>query len=184
MPAPSDRPRSHREPPPRGPAALGTLLLVGGGLLGVLRFVEALTGLPFSMPDSWYGNSAALWYGVALALFLAGIAMLRDRPAPDIGWRPTRPGPRFRRVAVYTRKDCPLCDDALEILAGYQRWMPAIDEIDIDEDPALVERFTTCVPVVEIDGRVRFRGRVNEILLRRMIEGAPPVDTEPGPGLL
>jgi hypothetical protein len=28
------------------------------------------------------------------------------------------------------------------------------------------------VPVVEIDGRVRFRGRINEVLLRRIIDHA------------
>ena len=33
-----------------------------------------------------------------------------------------------------------------------------------------VERFNTCVPVVEIDGKIRFRGRVNKILLRRIVK--------------
>jgi hypothetical protein len=41
--------------------------------------------------------------------------------------------------------------------------------VDIDEDPALIERFNTCVPVVEIDGRIRFRGHVNVVLLRRLL---------------
>jgi hypothetical protein len=43
--------------------------------------------------------------------------------------------------------------------------------IDIDTDPALRAEFDTCVPVVEIDGRVRFRGRVDEVLLRRLLRG-------------
>ena len=47
---------------------------------------------------------------------------------------------------------------------------PAI--VDIDDDPALRERFDTCVPVVEIDGQVRFRGRVEPKLLRRIIRSA------------
>ncbi len=41
--------------------------------------------------------------------------------------------------------------------------------VDIDADPILRDRFDTCVPVVEIDGRVRFRGRVEPRLLRRII---------------
>jgi hypothetical protein len=50
-------------------------------------------------------------------------------------------------------------------------------EVDIDRDPELVARFSTCVPVVELDGKVRFRGRVNEVLLRRLIAATPPRDT-------
>jgi len=41
--------------------------------------------------------------------------------------------------------------------------------IDIDQDSALRERFDTCVPVVEIDGTIRFRGRVDAVLLRRIV---------------
>jgi hypothetical protein len=47
-------------------------------------------------------------------------------------------------------------------------------EIDIDQDPALVDRFDVCVPVVEIDGKVRFRGRVDELLLRRLLASRGP----------
>jgi hypothetical protein len=43
--------------------------------------------------------------------------------------------------------------------------------VDIDADPALHERYTDCVPVVEIDGKERFRGRVNEVLLKRLLAG-------------
>ncbi len=41
--------------------------------------------------------------------------------------------------------------------------------VDIDRDPELQKRFTECVPVVQIDGVIRFRGRVNEVLLRRLV---------------
>jgi hypothetical protein len=41
--------------------------------------------------------------------------------------------------------------------------------IDIDGDPALQKQFNECVPVVEINGKVRFRGRVNEVLLLRLL---------------
>jgi hypothetical protein len=41
--------------------------------------------------------------------------------------------------------------------------------VDIDADPKLLAGFDTCVPVVEIDGKVRFRGRVDPILLRRIL---------------
>jgi len=69
-------------------------------------------------------------------------------------------------VVLYTRQDCHLCEDALALLerSGLQ---PRL--VDIDADPLLRERYNECVPVVEIDGRERFRGRVNEVLLRRLI---------------
>jgi glutaredoxin len=70
------------------------------------------------------------------------------------------------RVVLYARTGCHLCDVAKSLLLsnGIQ---PTV--IDIDSDPELVERFTTCVPVVEIDGRIRFRGQINSTLLRRII---------------
>lgn len=60
-----------------------------------------------------------------------------------------------------------MCDDAAALLAQFGLEPRSVD---IDADPALREQFTNCVPVVEIDGKVRFRGRVNEVLLRRLIE--------------
>lgn len=71
-----------------------------------------------------------------------------------------------RDVVLYTRQNCHLCDVAKQVLQQHGL-TPHL--VDIDEDAELRQRFDTCVPVVEIDGRVRFRGRVNEVLLRRLI---------------
>lgn len=70
-----------------------------------------------------------------------------------------------RKVVLYTRVGCHLCDDAERMLIKHGM-LP--EKIDIDDDPDLSERFNTCVPVVEIDGKIRFRGHVNEVLLRRL----------------
>jgi glutaredoxin len=70
------------------------------------------------------------------------------------------------RVTLYTRAGCHLCEDVERLLARHGL-KPEL--IDIDADPALRERYNTCVPVVVIDGRERFRGRVNEVLLRRIL---------------
>jgi glutaredoxin len=70
------------------------------------------------------------------------------------------------RVVLYTRRGCHLCDDAQALLEAHGL-LPEC--VDIDKDAALRERFDTCVPVVEIDGRIRFRGRVDPLLLRRLI---------------
>lgn len=69
-------------------------------------------------------------------------------------------------IVLYTRSGCHLCDDALELLRRYGQ-EPRL--VDIDEDPALLERYNECVPVVAIDGKERFRGRVNEVLLARLL---------------
>jgi len=90
-------------------------------------------------------------------------------------WKPSRPGIRFGRVVLYTRQGCPLCDHAKQTLSKYAPYLPEIEEVDIHSDGKLVERFGTCIPVVEVDGKVRFRGQVNDGLLRRLIEGTPPV---------
>ncbi len=69
-------------------------------------------------------------------------------------------------LTIYRRPGCHLCDDAYALL---QRFGLCPDCVDIDADAELKARFDHCVPVVEIDGRIRFRGRINEVLLRRVL---------------
>jgi glutaredoxin len=69
-------------------------------------------------------------------------------------------------VTLYTRQGCCLCDQAKAILLRHGL---TVREIDIDADPLLRERYSDSVPVVTIDGRERFRGRVDETLLRRLL---------------
>ncbi|MCG8584354.1 MAG: glutaredoxin family protein [Pirellulales bacterium] len=69
-------------------------------------------------------------------------------------------------VVLYTREGCHLCDDARQLLAGFGI-VPA--EVDIDKNAELLDKFDECVPVVEIDGKVRFRGRIDPVLLRRTL---------------
>ncbi len=69
-------------------------------------------------------------------------------------------------VVLYTRTGCHLCDDALAILLRFGL-TPRL--VDIDADPQLREQYNECVPIVEIDGKERFRGRINEVLLARLL---------------
>lgn len=69
-------------------------------------------------------------------------------------------------VTLYTRKSCHLCDDARQTLLDHGL---SPRSVDIDQHPLLREKFDTCVPVVEIDGTIRFRGRVDPTLLRRLL---------------
>lgn len=71
-------------------------------------------------------------------------------------------------VILYTRHGCHLCDEASAALENHGL-RPTV--VDIDADPQLVERYGQSVPVVWIDGQERFRGRVDEVLLRRLLSG-------------
>ena len=49
----------------------------------------------------------------------------------------------------------------------------AVQTVDIDADRALRELYDVSVPVVIIDGRERFHGRIDEVLLRRLLRATP-----------
>ena len=71
---------------------------------------------------------------------------------------------------VYTRAHCCCCHKALDLLKDEQRRHGfQIVEVDIDNDPELVAKYNTEVPVVAVDGKVRFRGVVNPALLERLL---------------
>lgn len=144
-----------------------------GTVLVALRGIELFTRMP-GLPAFWYANQP-IW--IALGLIMAGVGfhlLWGQSMFVETSWHPSRPGRRFRSATVYVRKGCHLCDEAFALLAAYEPWIPVAYEIDIDADPKLAERFTTCVPVVIFDDKIRFRGKINETLLRRLIEGTPP----------
>ena len=175
---------AHKEEIPQGLPFLGNAMLFLG--LGILAL--SLTGtewLPFDMPRSWYQNPT-VWKLLALCLSGGGIAVLKQVSSTEMknerrnreshqteDWIPEEPGQRFETLTVFTKANCPLCEEATEILEDYAAYLPQAELIDIYSDPALVEKFGTCVPVVLIDGKIRFRGRINEVLLRRLIVASP-----------
>jgi glutaredoxin len=69
-------------------------------------------------------------------------------------------------VVLFGREGCCLCDDAKRLLEHNGL---AVQVVDIDADPQLRERYSECVPVVVIDGKERFRGRVDSLLLHRLL---------------
>jgi glutaredoxin len=69
-------------------------------------------------------------------------------------------------IIVYTRIGCHLCNEAKAMLESYGL---TVRTVDIDQDPQLRERYNECVPVVFMDGRERFRGRIDPVLLRRLL---------------
>jgi glutaredoxin len=87
-------------------------------------------------------------------------------------WRRGRRPDPPRAVVLYTRQGCHLCEDAHALLGRLRRrYGFTLTAVDVDADPALVAEHGEHVPVVAIDGRVRFRGVVNPVLLRRLFAG-------------
>jgi glutaredoxin len=81
-------------------------------------------------------------------------------------------GAKTRVVAVtfYTRQGCHLCEDARALLRKYEsRYRLTVNEVDIDGDPELTALYGDKVPVIAVSGRPRLWGRVNEVLLRRLL---------------
>jgi hypothetical protein len=77
------------------------------------------------------------------------------------------------RLVLYTRKGCHLCDDALEVVEKARRkYGFGLEVVDIDTSPELVAVHGNWVPVVAVNGTVRFRGGVNRVLLERILHHA------------
>ncbi len=88
-------------------------------------------------------------------------------------WFNKRHRPRQRpdlRVVVYSRPGCHLCDDAWEMLTELRKKHGfTLETTNIDEDERLRALHGEWVPVVEINGRIRFRGKINPVLFERIL---------------
>jgi hypothetical protein len=86
-------------------------------------------------------------------------------------WRRFRPRRRADlHFVLYTRKNCHLCDAAHAQLDSMRsRHGFTLETIDVDSSAELASLYGTCVPVVTVNGAVRFRGAVNPVLLQRIL---------------
>jgi len=74
------------------------------------------------------------------------------------------------KVTLYTRRGCHLCDVAKQAIDSARSRRPfEYEELDIDSDPELRERYNEEAPVIAIDGVEAFKHRLTvEELLRRL----------------
>lgn len=74
------------------------------------------------------------------------------------------------RVTLYTRRDCPLCDEAAHLL---RRLAPEfgleVKEVDIEGDPALLERYRDSIPVIALDGEPIISAPLRETTVRAVL---------------
>ena len=69
------------------------------------------------------------------------------------------------RFLVYTREDCPLCD---EFIAGLSALGVAFELRDVEADPVALRRHGLKVPVLACDGSVVCHGRLDPDAVRRL----------------
>jgi glutaredoxin len=75
-----------------------------------------------------------------------------------------------RRVVMYGREGCCLCDDARALLLKVRTEREfEFAELDIDHDQALLRAYLERIPVVTIDGAEAFELFVDESELRRRL---------------
>ena len=82
-------------------------------------------------------------------------------------------------VRLYSRVGCHLCENALlELEKLRDEYEFLIEEINIDEDPALKERLGDQIPVITVDGGNRVAGGITEEKLRRAFSKALKIRKE------
>lgn len=79
----------------------------------------------------------------------------------------------MQELTLFTRSGCHLCDEAAAALRRLQHDLPfTFQEIDVDLDPALRERFGDSVPVIAAGDRIIARAPIVERRLRELVRRA------------
>lgn len=79
-------------------------------------------------------------------------------------------------VRLFVTPDCDACRKAKEALLSEG---VAFETVDLSQGPDRRPTGVTCAPAVEIDGRIRFKGEVNRVLLRRLLVKRSASSVEP-----
>ena len=77
------------------------------------------------------------------------------------------------RVVIYSRPGCHLCEEAKKVIesSGYPEEY-TLEEINIETDPDLLQRYRFEIPVITIDGVEVFKNRVSSEEFREAIRAA------------
>ena len=82
---------------------------------------------------------------------------------------------RLPLVKFYTKEECSLCETALTVILRVGKSIDfELNILDITQDDSLMTRFKTEIPVVEIDGDIAFKHRVNEKEFIRLLKSSAP----------
>ena len=74
------------------------------------------------------------------------------------------------KLQLYTKSDCPLCDEAKESLESLAaQFQIQIEEIDIAANLGLFTKYKELIPVLELEGKRLFVHRIHVNSLKRKI---------------
>ena len=76
-----------------------------------------------------------------------------------------------RDITMYMREGCHLCEEAKAMMAPLLGEFGArLQEVDIDDDPILLDRYTNDVPVIFVGAQFFAQHRVDLARLRRQLK--------------
>lgn len=75
----------------------------------------------------------------------------------------------MKRLTVYSREHCPLCDELLTELGAWAtpRSVP-LTVVDVDADPVLARRYGLKVPLVDVSGETACFGHLDLAAVERL----------------
>jgi glutaredoxin len=76
-----------------------------------------------------------------------------------------------RQIRLYTRRDCCLCEEMKGVVRDVAEEVSLeVEEVDVDSEPDLREKFGGEVPVLFIDDRKAFKYRVTTRELKKKLK--------------
>ena len=73
-------------------------------------------------------------------------------------------------LTLYSRPGCHLCDEMKAVIDRVAARLPLrLEVVNIDDDPALTERYGLEIPVLLVDGRKVAKCRIDEPVLERTL---------------
>ena len=76
----------------------------------------------------------------------------------------------MKRLVLYGKPDCELCDEMKAVVEEVRRTMPfTLEVVDITDDAPLTAAYGLDIPVLTVDGRKAFKHRVGAAALRRRL---------------
>lgn len=76
------------------------------------------------------------------------------------------------KVVIYSKPGCHLCEEAKAAIAAADCNEYSLEEINIETNPDLLQRYRFEIPVVTLDGVEAFRNRVSSEEFRAAIRAA------------
>ena len=78
----------------------------------------------------------------------------------------------MRTIRVYSRRGCHLCEVLIEELLPLVQDVLRLEVCDVDTEPGLRDRYGDQVPVVEFDGRLVCRHRLDVPAVQALVAAA------------